>query len=169
MNLMIHLVPDSFIGEEKNRIAGVCQILIGAGSVFGGYLASFLTDLIGTVLTTRISLLIFSLCEVYLFNFGVEMVSTAYLIAFMWGLSSHAFMGLYSVICSRHLGGGKEVLSLVRLVYTVALLLFHLAMTYMSNEVTPGTLSMLRGSSLLAFLLIGRLPQPKSPLEQKKE
>jgi drug/metabolite transporter (DMT)-like permease len=91
-----------------------------------------------------------------------------YLIGFVWGVTCHAFLGLYSVICSRHLGGKKEVFALNRLVYTLSIMLYQLDKTYSGSNITYETLFVLRSCCVLSFFLLAWLPAPQLHPEPKK-
>lgn len=67
LNQLTHLIPENFDEDERNKSAGFCQIFAGVGCVLGGYAASYLTDLMGTIKVTRLALSIFPFfCGLYI-------------------------------------------------------------------------------------------------------
>ena len=101
LNQITHLIPDDL--EDTSKIAGYCQIFAGVGSVIGGYLSSYLTDLIGALLVVKIELVFFSVCcGLYILAVQTPSLLLTYLSSFLWGFILYCFVALVPVIISRH-------------------------------------------------------------------
>lgn len=84
---MTHLIPSSRTDHEANFKAGVCFVLYGFGSIFGGYISSIFTDCYSLKKTGYMNayICLITLSMTYL-CVGSESYTFVMVVFFLWGL-----------------------------------------------------------------------------------
>lgn len=159
LNQLTHLIPATYVNQAKNRAAGIIQICSGVGSVIGGYLASYLTDVVGTIWVGRLVIALFSLvCWLHIMTSLVPSIILAYLVSFLWGFLLFCFVGMILIIISRHYAGKAQAFSINRLSLAVFMMGFQGTMIATDNSLSWKAYIVFSLIPIPAIYFFNRLP-----------
>ena len=135
--------------------------------MLGGYVASHLTDYLGTIRVTRLALAIFPLfCGLYILAVFIESIALAYLSSFLWGFLLFTFVGLVLIIISRHFDGRAEGFAINRMVTAMFMIVFQGAMIASENAIVWQVYIGFALTAVPALYFVGRLPRNSSSICQ---
>ncbi len=96
------MIPGDVEKDMVNKYAGIAMILLGVGSVIGGYLCGIMADKFGALISGRAGITFWLLSiGCFVFSLKIETLWMAFIAAFMWGYSLFYVQGWMYIACSR--------------------------------------------------------------------
>lgn len=78
------------------------MITLGVGSTFGGFLSGWFADKVGTLVSGRSGLVLYSLsCLLYILSYNLRQLWLSLCSSFCWGFALFYVEGWMYVVCSR--------------------------------------------------------------------
>ena len=144
-----------------NKYAGIAMIMLGVGSVIGGYICGIVADKFGAINSGR-SAIVFWLASIgcFVLALKIETLQMAFIAAFMWGFALFYVQGWMYIACSRQYEGKTEAFSINKQLHSLFYLCFQIAVFSTDNKLPLFQLVLAASVfSIPALYLLNKIPQ----------